>query len=302
MSYPRTDQPTHRSPEENLADSRWRLRHSAWLLAPILGFGFTSFVGFAYIAARARRRKWWIIAAIYAAVTAIALTLMSLNPTPEGKTGSGPAQSWGAGILFFLWMGSIVHGAILNKEYLRWRAVDKQPWYLSQAVPGNSTTAPMPAQSPLPPQLTGLGMESSNFYQEGAGTPSVPRHQPVSHPGEKAPTAPLVAPPNWAPVSTPGRSTTTHPSGEAQGIAATVDVNSATQADLMRLPGVNADLAAQLVGARIARGGFADLDDFARTAQFQPHEFARLRSLIWVSQRRQQGGTSTSRGGRILDI
>jgi hypothetical protein len=54
MNYAGTD------PVALLASRKWRLRHSAWLLAPILGIGILSFVGFVYVGLRVRTRKFWI--------------------------------------------------------------------------------------------------------------------------------------------------------------------------------------------------------------------------------------------------
>lgn len=183
--------------EARLQDRQWRLRHSLWLLAPILGCGMGTVVGFLYVALRIRQRKYWLIALGYGVVTAVALVLAGQGPQ------GGPINSVAGAMLLLLWGGGIVHGLIVNPEYLRWRSASA--WY---AGPG-------------------------------------PR---------SAPTAP--------PAGTP------------------VDVNTADQTTLAKLPGLNQDWAAHIVAVRATRRGFTNLDDFAAAVQLYPQQLAQLRGRV----------------------
>jgi hypothetical protein len=109
-----------------LQDRAWRLRHSAWLLAPIMGCGVLSFIGFLYVALRMRRRKYWMIAAAYIAVTVVAFILI-----PSGSEGD-VTYTLGGMLALGLWAVGIVHGLVVNREYLEWRSTSR-PWYASSS-------------------------------------------------------------------------------------------------------------------------------------------------------------------------
>jgi hypothetical protein len=114
------------SPSSLLADKNWRLRHSAWMLALFLGCGFLSFVGFLYCAIRVRTKKWWKIAAITGALSALGWLLMSLFSETSEDSGSsdvpGPWDDIAVGYVLALWVGLIIYGFVVNRDYLRWRA------------------------------------------------------------------------------------------------------------------------------------------------------------------------------------
>jgi DNA uptake protein ComE-like DNA-binding protein len=97
--------------------------------------------------------------------------------------------------------------------------------------------------------------------------------------------APTVTPPGTAarpPAAGPAAS---HPSPDtaAQGPAAKLDVNTATEAQLSALPGIDAEAVAAIVRARAARGGtFASRVELERAAGLKPHVVVRLRDLVEI--------------------
>src|SRR4051794_20473246 len=105
------------SPPARLASRGWRLRHSAWTLAPIFGVGLFSFVGFVYVAFRVREKRWWLIATVFCVLTAVTWTLMTVTEGPDGKASGGAA-----GVVLAVWAASIIYAFILNRDYLKWRA------------------------------------------------------------------------------------------------------------------------------------------------------------------------------------
>lgn len=133
MTYGTVHGRPYRTPEQKLLSRAWRWRHSAWLLAPVLGFGVFSAAGFVYIAARAKRPAWWLAAGVYAA---LGLTGTVLADASDGGSFAG-------GILVLTWGASIVHGIVVNPQYLRWRAAHG-PWYAQRVEPAPQPAGPVP--------------------------------------------------------------------------------------------------------------------------------------------------------------
>ena len=247
MSYVSSPDPRPaNSHRDVLNDSQWRMRHSAWLLAPILGFGAFGCVGFLYIAFRTGRRKLWIIAAVYSALSVIALTASTIA---DGK--AGPLYTFAGGLLVALWLGGTIHGLFLNREYLRWRATSR-PWYAA----GTATTLPSaPAPSFAPQQSTAplhsLGVDHQQYY---APTPAP---APATRPQTNIPAAPAPAVP--------------------------IDVNLAEAATLAQIPGLDPQWANHIVAVRATRNGFTGLADFTDAVGIQPHHLMRVRDHITFS-------------------
>ena len=101
----------------NDLDREWRLRHSLWMLAPILGCGALSFVGFVYCAARIRTKAWTAVALSSVLLTFLGYILVSVWTDSKGNP-SNAATIY----LIDLWLGSIVFAVVINKDYLAWRA------------------------------------------------------------------------------------------------------------------------------------------------------------------------------------
>ena len=127
----------------------WRIRHSAWLLAPVLGFGTFSFVGFLYCALRVRTRKWWIGAAITFVLSTMIWVFAAIFFEPETDASQTPGGNFTAAYLLVVWAGQILYGFIVNRDYLSWRAT-RTAWY-EQPVPN---APPLQAAPPADPDAT----------------------------------------------------------------------------------------------------------------------------------------------------
>jgi hypothetical protein len=140
----------------------WRVRHSWWLLLPLLGFGCLGGAGFLYVGLRARRPSWWIPGIAYLVLGWTAFILI-------GETDEESALSdWAVGAALAIWVAAVTHAALINPAWLRWRA-GYRPWYQNQPAPPPSwqpPPSPPPWSSPSPPAA---------YYGAGpAAAPAVP--------------------------------------------------------------------------------------------------------------------------------
>ncbi|WP_446212949.1 helix-hairpin-helix domain-containing protein [Micromonospora sp. IBSANI012] len=259
------------------ADRGWRLRHSWWLLMPILGCGCIGGFGFIYVGLRARRPHWWIAGIGYALLGWAAFA------TVGGTDKDNPVSDVATAMTLAVWIAGIVHAMLINPAWLRWQA-QHRPWYTQPAPPA--------AGAPYPP---------APFAPPGPAWPVGPQPvHPAGPPSAYWGTGPVAAPvpaqpvPPVPPVAPAGASVA--PTGPM------VDVNSANHDQLVALPGFDPARARQVLATRDARRGFGSLAEFAAAANLAPHEYARLRDTLVCLP---PAGPATHPGqshGRVLDF
>ncbi|MEV4479041.1 ComEA family DNA-binding protein [Micromonospora coxensis] len=299
------------------ANWKWRLLHSWWLLLPILGCGCLGGFGFVYVGLRARRPAWWIAGIGYAVLGWTALFLA------DGDKDSvrGNVSAW---LALATWVACVVHGLLINPAWLRWQA-GYRPWYRQpQGWSGDGQPlAPPPVPSytpwPPPPGSVGPGVPPASAPPSPAATwpppagvpapamppgvsdPTTPPGVPPTMPlGGPAPTMPLGGPvPSAAAPTTPVTPVSGAPaSGPPAG--STVDVNTATAAQLGVLPGFDAARVHRVLAERDARRAFGSVAEFVAAAGLAPHEYAPLRHvLVCAPPPSPPPGTGH---GRVLDF
>lgn len=257
----------------------WRIRHSWWLLLPILGCSCLGGAGFLYVGLRAKRPAWWIAGIVYLLVGWIAFILIGVFPKES------VASDLTTGLVLAVSLGCIVHACLINSSWLRWRA-SYTPWYHQQPTappptwsagtfPPAPPTAPSYQPTSTSPAVSGMAVPTDAYYGNGpAAAPASPAYQPGQ------PTRPTGQP------SDP------------------LELNTATQDQLAALPGFHPERARRVVADREARRGFGSVEEFAAVAQLAPHEFAHLRSLV-ICVPRPPGPTSPPGQpprGRVLDV
>lgn len=138
-----------------LADRAWRRRHSAWLLAVILGAGLLSFIGFVYCAMRIQSRRWWLIALCASLASAAMWAVTSIQDE------SGEITDWATAVGMAIWAVMIVTAVRLNREYLRWRAgnTESKAWYSQPAKDAAVSAGPAPLTTPPV-----LGISESDYF------------------------------------------------------------------------------------------------------------------------------------------
>ncbi len=246
-----------------LRTGSWKARHSAWLLAPILGLGLLGFLGFLYVALRMRTRKAWLFALAVSLGTVMTWIMLY---APE-RSSASPGESDGVSGLLMLgfWISSIVAAFVLNSDYLTWRAeraasdarslhrgrswADQQPPGSGPALVGDASGLPPGSAQPYAgPQ--------QRYPAPPGGYGSIP-----------APSRSAAPPVPVEMVVLPGSSAVANP----------LDVNRASATELARGLGVDLGLATQVVELRSARGGFKGLDQLIAALPMQPHQLDRFR-------------------------
>lgn len=300
MSFPNASA----APSTLLADKKWRRRHSAWLLAPILGCGLLSFVGFLYIAVRAQTKKLWFGAAISGVGSAVVWLVMALSGDLKDTSGTAASgdtsvadtsSGWGSGVALAIWAALLVYAILLNRDYLRWRAgyTESRAWYnqpTENSTTGYGTGYPAAPSNQSHAHAPGfLGVSQSDYFTAPAQPSAPPVHQPPPQ------QSPQYAPPT---VQSPAPRPTV-----------SVDVNSATAETLVAKLGIDSSLALRVVAVRHERGGFSNLDDLAATAGLQPHEFLKFRNKVTFGASPPRATApqpptppKDQPGGRIVDI
>jgi hypothetical protein len=107
------------SPEHHVS-WRWRLRHSLWLLVPVLSVGILTWAAFLYVGVRGRRPSWWIAGIVYA----VALLAVFVLDETSARQPNEYVSGWGGALLLAIWVAGSLHAVIINGEWLRIRGAD----------------------------------------------------------------------------------------------------------------------------------------------------------------------------------
>ncbi|MGB2567621.1 ComEA family DNA-binding protein [Micromonospora citrea] len=299
--------PVKPSPTHPAADWKWRLLHSWWLLLPIVGCGCVGGFGFLYVGLRARRPAWWIAGIGYAVLGWTALFLA------DGDKDSVRGDI-SASLALATWVACVVHGLLINPAWLRWQA-GYRPWYrqpqgwsgdgqpLAPPPVPSYTAWPPPPGSPVGPAAAGLPPVSAPPNPQSPAAPWGPPATPTMPVARPAPTMPVVPPVPAMPATPPAMPVAPPVSGApASGPPAgsTVDVNTATAAQLGVLPGFDAARVHRVLAERDARRAFGSVAEFVAAAGLAPHEYAPLRHvLVCAPPPSPPPGTGH---GRVLDF
>ena len=257
----------------------WRLVASSWLLLLLVGGGGLAWLGFAILATIGKRRSWWIISAVYAVVAFVAWL-------PEGEGGRI--------IQGTVYLVAILHGLIVNQTWLLllWGRRENGFTVFGNKTQQKAPVGPRQRSAALPEEaeklLAGEGTDRADYL--AAAPAARPKRQTraqrraAARAAEAAPTTTGNAP------TTSSRAQAVRPSAaapapEPENEADLVDVNTASQRALAKLPGMDRGLAKAAVAERTRRGGFTTLEDFASTAHLKPHEIVRLREAAFCSPR-----------------
>ena len=191
--------------------------------------------------------------------------------------GSGELGAWGVIARGVLCVIGIVHALVVNR---RWLAL---MWGRREARAAEEARKQARQRS----RRKGRG---------GSGASGRPEQAAAERGASPSPARAAAAVPAGATglLDQPG----TRRSDYLADAALAVDVNTASAAELARLPGLDQSRARRLVKERNRRGGFVSLDAFAAAAELQPHQLVRLREAATCSPPPRKPRTF----GRRLDL
>ncbi|KAE8765808.1 ComEA family DNA-binding protein [Georgenia thermotolerans] len=223
----------------------WLWWMSSWIVFTFFA-GHTTWVAFGIVGLAARRGRWVVAAVAYLVATLV--------------LGSGELGAWGIVARGVLCLIGIVHALVVNR---RWLAI---MWGRREARATDEARKQARPRS----RRQGRGGAGTSRRQNQAGA------EPVASPA-RARTAATVPAGAEGLLDQPGTSRSDYLAD------APVDVNTASAAQLARLPSLSQSRARRLVKERNRRGGFASLEAFAAAAEIQPHQLVRLREAATCS-------------------
>ncbi|MFZ1995553.1 MAG: helix-hairpin-helix domain-containing protein [Solirubrobacteraceae bacterium] len=95
------------------------IRRNWWcVLCPLMSFGWLTWVGFAYVGARARMKSWFAFATAYGVLSGVSMGLL----TAAGSDTQGAAHSAGILIPMGMMLGGTMHGLGIRSRYEARRA------------------------------------------------------------------------------------------------------------------------------------------------------------------------------------
>ena len=265
------------TPEEKLCSRSWRLRNSAGVLWSILSFGLLTGVNFLIRGVKSKNKLWigMGVGFLIVGIGVMATSSMIDSGTKEAPKSSPELTIWGW-VMFTSFIGGVIASFVTNKKWLIWKAhVDDRKWYAKASGP-QSANNPSPAHGYNP-----------NAAAAAFATPPA--------------TAPYTPQPSYA---APAQYT-----AAAAAPGGSIDVNAATQQDLVTALGVDHETANRIVGTRQQLGSFTSFEQLMSKAQVPPHLLIPHRSKLTFGTVQtspappvQQPTPQSSHSARRLDI
>lgn len=288
------------TPEELLCSRKWRMARSLWMLFGWFPFAFAAWIGYLIIGVKSRNWKWITLAIAFFVFGVTAFWVMvwvgNSADVDKGQSFPEPYATYSSIVMWttlLVWIGNAaVLQWFINRRWLIWRAHNGKkvsaPWYATATATGQRTPQPdaQRVASVFDATLAnGSGTTALSGTQPAAPAyPSPPAYPPPPAPGAYPAPVGYPAPAGHAAPPTPPPAARATPVVASTAAAAPValDINSATQAELMTLPGFDAGTAAQVVSARQQGGVFSDVSELVTRAGVKPHVVAGLSGKVAV--------------------
>jgi len=275
------------SPEalSRLNDKKWRRAQSKWMLWIYLTSSMLGVVGFARIAIRTKDKAAKQYTYILSGILFVLFLLIGLD-TPTEKVVDGETISESGtlgtigGLLIIANYGLQVYLSLkLNKIWLVYKAQENNPNWVQENL-GVKGVAQMLVKSPQDLVKEALGINQNEYRENTQSKVSDIKKTPPPPPKKTPPPPPSSLKPSVAKRTS-------------------LDLNSASVEDLMKIAGIEPVLAANIVVQREKNNGFASFDTFASIMSLQPHQIAKLKPLLTVEP---VSNPKTEKPGRVLDI
>ena len=244
----------------------WEFRHSLWV---IWGFFGLAFIAFLIIANGAKKRQWFIYAAVYAALFALWLAF-----TEAGEESA--LYDVGTTIGAFNLIGGTIHLFLVRKEYLRRRVIIAEEGY----------------------QVDEMELERQRMHRERGMADTVEQAQEKLRRRIEERQAAT----QQEPVQRPQQPATPKPAAPKVPVEP-IDINTCSITQLADLPGVTLVMAKKADDIRRERGGFKSVEEFFEAIQLKPHFVMQVQDKVTCAAPQPEAPTVTDEPvGRKLDF
>ena len=246
----------------------WEFRHSLWV---IWGFFGLAFIAFLIIAHGAKKRQWYIYAAIYAALFALWLAF-----TEAGEESA--LYDIGTTIGAFNLIGGTIHLFLVRREYLRRRVIINEEGYA----------------------VDEMELERQRMHRERGITDTVEQAQEKLRRRIENRQAVTQQEPAWP--TEPQQPAAPKPAAPKVPVEP-IDINTCSISQLAGLPGVTLVMAKKADDIRKERGGFKSVDEFFEAIQLKPHFVMQVQDKVTCAAPQPEAPTvSDEPVGRKLDF
>ncbi|MBD8067471.1 ComEA family DNA-binding protein [Bacillus sp. PS06] len=240
---------------------KWEWLNSWWLIFTFVPFGVLSCLSFMFVGIQVKNKKWLLSGLVYVAAFITAFAM--------------PNSGLGAGIAVFSWLISIIHAFIIRPAYLIQLDMlkENEPRIHLEKIERLRQEAAVRFERELNMEI------SSDIEQKKS---------------------------NQDPVQ---QSTVTSSSNivdsniqetEIKHNNKTIDLNSATEAEIASISGIGLILAKKVVLKREELGGFDSFEQFTEVIGLNEHKAEKIKLLVTLSAK--AAPTTQDSTGRLIDF
>lgn len=215
----------------------WEFRHSIWMLWAILTFGALNYISFYYISYKVKQRKWFIAGIIYSILFILVMVVSELFPTEHWV--------YDVTLAAYLlgWIASIVHVFKIRPEYLLRLEAKISSGHKEKEI---ASLKHKIAQE--------YGTTTASEKRDNTNTNS------IHHEQQKM-------------VSQETINAIKETSTEIQ----IIDINTASEQEIAKIPGIGTIYAKKVVSVRSQENGFQSFDHFVEALSVKPHLIEKIK-------------------------
>lgn len=239
----------------------WELRNSIWMLWAILTFGALNYISLFYASNKVKQKKWFIAGIIYSIIFIFMMVISEVVPTKHWLYDLTLAA------YLIGWIASIIHVFKIRPEYLLRLEAKISTGYKEKEIESLKRKISQEYVTKSPIENTQKSIITSPVTEQSKVVQEKVINESKEVPSEKK----------------------------------IIDVNTASEQEIAKIPGIGSIFAKKVISVRNQQNGFKSFEHFIETLSVKPHLIEKIKPYLAFPESSSNDLVKKSEG-RIVDF